>query len=97
MKLAKQLELTKPKIKKRMQKQPLRANIATIMETPSFTYQYVPTVIGPGKIIVANHMYEYHFKSKGVTFWHCANAPACNAEIITKGNEAWVLEDKHSH
>lgn len=93
----KHLQKTKPKSKRMPRKQPLSANIPRIMETPSITYQYIPTVVGPGKVTINNVVYEYHFKSQGVTFWQCEKAPACNAEIITKGNRAWIMDAEHTH
>lgn len=97
MKSTKQLKTMRPKTNKVVRRKPLRANIATIMETSSTTYQYIPTVVGPGKVTFDKNVYEYHFKSLGVTFWKCEHVSTCNAEIITKGNQAWVMEADHNH
>lgn len=67
------------------------------METPSIAYEYISTVVGPGKVTVNSCVYEYHFKSQGITFWQCEKAPKCNAEVIVKGNRAWIMEAEHTH
>lgn len=93
----KSLKKMAQKSKRMPRKQPLSANVPRIMKTTPMTYQYITTVVGPGKVTINDCVYEYHFKAQGVTFWQCHKAPACKAEIITKGNQAWIMEAEHSH
>lgn len=84
-------------VKRKSAIKPIRADVDKIMAQKSMVFTYVPTIIGPGKISIGNQIYCYHFKSLGINFWRCDNDPSCMAKVITKANNAWILDGSHNH
>lgn len=75
---------------------PLRADVDKVMQQESFTFNYLPTILGPGKVSVNDREYAYHFKSQQVKFYRCEK-PNCPAKVITKLNQAWIFNGDHNH
>lgn len=81
---------------KKAQAKPLRAEVDLIMQKPSTSFKYVPTRLGAGKISIEDQIYDYHFKSQRINFWKCSKAN-CPAKAITRGTEAWTINNLHDH
>lgn len=88
---------TNRKQKQAARSKPIRADVDKIINnSPSTTFKYLPTRVGAGKISLEAQVYDYHFKSKRISFWRCTKQD-CPAKVITRAMEAWILNDKHNH